>query len=41
MRGYADIGVYEVFVMPFGGDPVGFVEALGEHVIPGLEALSS
>ena len=39
MRGYADIGIDEVFVMPFGGDPDAFIHALGEHVIPGLAAL--
>lgn len=39
MRRYAEIGIQEVFVMPFGGDPVGFVQHLGEHVIPELETL--
>ena len=36
MRTYADIGVEEVHVMPFGDDPVGFIHALGEHVIASL-----
>jgi F420-dependent oxidoreductase-like protein len=39
MRGYAAVGVDEVHVMPFGGDPVGFIEGLGEHVIPRIAAL--
>ena len=39
MRGYADIGVQEVHVMPFGADPVGFIAGLGEHVIPSLDAV--
>ena len=36
MRGYADVGIDEVHVMPPGGDPVAFVQRLGEHVIPRL-----
>jgi F420-dependent oxidoreductase-like protein len=36
MSGYANAGIEEVHVMPFGDDPVGFIEGLGEHVIPGL-----
>jgi F420-dependent oxidoreductase-like protein len=40
MRGYAEIGIDEVHVMPFGGDPVGFVEGLGEHVIPQISEFS-
>jgi prolipoprotein diacylglyceryl transferase len=39
MRGYAAVGVDEVHVMPFGGDPVGFVEGLGAHVIPRIGEL--
>jgi F420-dependent oxidoreductase-like protein len=39
LRGYAAVGVDEVHVMPFGGDPVGFVEGLGEHVIPRIAEL--
>ena len=34
MAAYATLGVTEVHVMPMDGDPVGFVENLGEHVIP-------
>jgi F420-dependent oxidoreductase-like protein len=36
MTGYLDLGVGEVHVMPMGVDPVGFVENLGEHVLPHL-----
>jgi F420-dependent oxidoreductase-like protein len=36
MTGYLDLGVSEVHVMPMSGDPVAFVENLGEHVIPRL-----
>jgi alkanesulfonate monooxygenase SsuD/methylene tetrahydromethanopterin reductase-like flavin-dependent oxidoreductase (luciferase family) len=36
MTGYLDLGVGEVHVMPMTGDPVAFVENLGEHVIPHL-----
>ena len=34
MSGYADVGVDEVHVLPFGDDPGGFIEGLGEHVVP-------
>lgn len=36
MARYAAIGVDEVHVMPYTGDPVAFVNGLGEHVIPSL-----
>jgi F420-dependent oxidoreductase-like protein len=36
MAGYLEVGVTDVHVMPMDGDPVGFVENLGEHVIPHL-----
>jgi F420-dependent oxidoreductase-like protein len=36
---YAAVGVSEVHVMPFSGDPVPFVEGLGEHVVPRLAGL--
>lgn len=39
MRALADVGVGEVHVMPLHGDPVGFVESLGEHVVPRLSQL--
>ena len=34
MAAYAAVGITEVHVMPMHGDPVGFVENLGAHVIP-------
>jgi F420-dependent oxidoreductase-like protein len=37
---YADVGVDEVHVMPFTGDPVAFVNGLGEHVVGRVESLS-
>lgn len=43
MRALADVGVQEVHVMPLpptsSADPVGFVRALGTHVIPALADL--
>lgn len=33
MRRYVDVGIGEVHVMPFTGDPVAFVQGLGEHVV--------
>ncbi len=43
VRALADVGVQEVHVMPLpptsSVDPVGFVRALGEHVVPALRAL--
>lgn len=39
IRRYADLGVQEVHVMPLQGDPVGFVRALGEYVVPTLREL--
>ncbi|MCW2699488.1 MAG: Phthiodiolone/phenolphthiodiolone dimycocerosates ketoreductase [Blastococcus sp.] len=36
MTGYLDLGVTDVHVMPMDGDPLAFVENLGEHVIPHL-----
>jgi F420-dependent oxidoreductase-like protein len=39
MRALADVGVDEVHVMPLQGDPVAFVRALGEHVVPHLSQL--
>ena len=39
LRPYADAGVDEVHVMPFTGDPVAFVNGLGEHVVGRLEKL--
>jgi F420-dependent oxidoreductase-like protein len=39
MSRYADIGIEEVHVMPFGPDPVGFVRGLGDNVVPRLSSL--
>jgi F420-dependent oxidoreductase-like protein len=43
MRALADLGVQDVHVMPLpptsSADPVGFVRALGEHVVPALRGL--
>lgn len=42
MEELAAVGVQEVHVMPFGdagADPVAFVRALGEHVLPSLREL--
>ena len=39
LRGYAEVGVTEVHVMPWGGDPVAFVEGLGRHVVAGVANL--
>ncbi|MGV9805799.1 LLM class F420-dependent oxidoreductase [Micromonospora chersina] len=39
MAGYAAVGIEEVHVMPWTGDPVGFVEGLGEQVVPRLKQL--
>ena len=36
---YAAAGINEVHVMPWDGDPVGFVEGLGAHVVPRLADL--
>jgi F420-dependent oxidoreductase-like protein len=36
MSAYAELGVTEVHVMPLQGNPLGFVENLGEHVVPHL-----
>jgi F420-dependent oxidoreductase-like protein len=40
MTAYAQVGIEEVHVMPFGDDPVGFITDLGEHVIPRLGDIS-
>jgi F420-dependent oxidoreductase-like protein len=36
MRGFADVGVEEVHVMPFTDDPVSFVRGIGDHVMGAL-----
>lgn len=39
MRGFADVGVEEVHVMPFTDDPVTFIRGLGDHVVRDLSNL--
>ncbi|MGC1212870.1 MAG: LLM class F420-dependent oxidoreductase [Micromonospora sp.] len=39
MAGYAEVGISEVHVMPFGTDPVGFIGGLGDHVIEHLNTM--
>jgi alkanesulfonate monooxygenase SsuD/methylene tetrahydromethanopterin reductase-like flavin-dependent oxidoreductase (luciferase family) len=39
MAAYAAVGVTEVHVMPMDGEPVAFVQNLGEHVVPPLTGL--
>lgn len=34
MAGYAVVGIDEVHVMPMGGDPIRYVDGLGDHIIP-------
>lgn len=38
MKGYADVGITEVHVMPFT-DPTGFIRGLGEYVVPAVRGL--
>jgi F420-dependent oxidoreductase-like protein len=40
MAGYAKVGVDEVHVMPLTGDPVPYVEELGDHLVPLLADLA-
>jgi len=39
MRSFADVGVDEVHVMPFTGEPVTYIRGLGDHVMGRLTAL--
>mgnify|MGYP000255202871 CR=1 FL=1 len=39
MRRFADVGIEEVHVMPFTGDPVTYVRAIGDHVMSSLNEL--
>jgi hypothetical protein len=39
MRRYADVGIEEVHVMPFTGEPAAFIESLGRNVTPHLADL--
>ncbi len=38
MKGFADVGILEVRVMPFQ-DPVGFIQGLGRSVVPAVSVL--
>jgi F420-dependent oxidoreductase-like protein len=40
MARYAAIGIQAVHVMPMSGDPVSFINGLGEHVIPTLNDIT-
>lgn len=40
MAGYAALGIDEVHVMPLTGDPVHYVDGLGEHIIPLLAEMA-
>jgi F420-dependent oxidoreductase-like protein len=39
MRGFADVGIDEVHVMPFTGDPVTYIRGIGDHAMAGLTDL--
>ncbi len=39
MRSFAEVGVEEVHVMPFTGDPVSYIRGLGDHVVGELSEL--
>jgi F420-dependent oxidoreductase-like protein len=39
MRGFADVGIDEVHVMPFTDDPVSYVQGIGDHVMGPLSSL--
>ena len=39
MRAFADLGIDMVIFMPVGPDPVGFVQRLGEEIVPRLAEL--
>lgn len=39
MRGFADVGIDEVHVMPFAGDPVAYVQGLGDNVMGELASV--
>ena len=39
MRPFADVGIEEVHVMPFTGEPVPYIRGLGDHVMSELTAL--
>jgi alkanesulfonate monooxygenase SsuD/methylene tetrahydromethanopterin reductase-like flavin-dependent oxidoreductase (luciferase family) len=39
MRGFADVGIEEVHVMPFSGDPVAYVRGIGDNVMGTLSTV--
>jgi hypothetical protein len=39
MRPFADVGIVEVHVMPFTGEPVPYIRGLGDHVMGELAPL--
>jgi F420-dependent oxidoreductase-like protein len=39
MRGFADVGIEEVHVMPFAGDPVEYVRGIGDNVMSELHSI--
>jgi F420-dependent oxidoreductase-like protein len=39
MRGFADVGIEEVHVMPFAGDPVAYVQGIGDNVMGALHSI--
>jgi len=39
MRGFAGVGIDEVHVMPFTGEPVAYIRGLGDHVMGELPAV--
>jgi F420-dependent oxidoreductase-like protein len=41
MEGYAGLGISHVQLVPMGPDPVGFVETLGERIIPRLAEIGA
>ncbi|MCU1476882.1 MAG: family F420-dependent class oxidoreductase [Subtercola sp.] len=41
MEGYAGLGISHVQLVPMGPDPVGFVETLGEQIIPRLAEIGA
>jgi F420-dependent oxidoreductase-like protein len=39
LAGYSAVGITEVHVMPMGGDPAAFVDAMGRYLVPRLTDL--
>jgi alkanesulfonate monooxygenase SsuD/methylene tetrahydromethanopterin reductase-like flavin-dependent oxidoreductase (luciferase family) len=38
MKGFADVGIVEVHLMPHG-DPIDFIRGVGQHVVPAINRL--